>query len=114
MIRGSDAWRRIADERRGSQAPMPPTRQLMRDGVVTHLPDVLPDSLSRLLSDAGVPVRRLQGGQLLESSTDMAFSDWTLELRVSLSCEEGEAVLGSLWSNFLVESEDEGAVNVEE
>ena len=93
---------------------MAPVRQLRRDGVVTHLPDVLPDSLSRLLSDVGFPVRRLQGGRLVEASTDMAYSDWTLELRVSLSCEEGEAVLGSLWSDFLMESEDEGGVEVEE
>ena len=93
---------------------MAPVRQLRRDGVVTHLPDVLPDLLNRLLSDAGVPVRRLQGGRLIEASTDMAYSDWTLELRLNLSCEEGEAVLGSPWSDFLMESEDEGGVEVEE
>ena len=38
-------------------------------------------------------------GRLIERNSDVVIDDWSLELEVRLSEDEGRAILGSLWSD---------------
>ena len=46
-------------------------------------------------------------GRLIDQNSDFAIDDWSLELEISLSEDEGRAILGSLWSDVFQELEEE-------
>ena len=99
-MRGSDAWRMIQAERRANQiATSGPQQDLSLQGTITYLPDTIPDPLCALLRGASVSVDRMIWGRLIERNSNFTIDDWSLELEVSLSEDEGRAILGSLWSD---------------
>ena len=107
-MRGSDAWRMIQAERRASRiATSGPQQDLSLQGTITYLPDTIPDPLCALLRGAGVSIDRVIRGRLIERNSDVVMDDWSLELEVCLSEDEGRAILGSLWSDMFRDSEEE-------
>ena len=107
-MRGSDAWRMIQAERRASRiATSGPQQALSLQGTITYLPDTLPDPLCALLRGAGVSIDRVVRGRLVERNSNVVIDDWSLELEVHLSEDEGRAILGSLWSDVFRNSEEE-------
>ena len=107
-MRGSDAWRMIQVERRANQiATSGPQQDLSLQGTITYLPDTIPDPLCVLLRGAGVSVDHVVWGRLIERNSDVVIDDWSLELEVRLSEDEGRAILGSLWSDVFHDSEEE-------
>ena len=56
---------------------------------------------------AGVLVDCVIQGRLIKRNSDFAIDDWSLELEVSLSEDEGCVILGSLWSDVFRDSEEE-------
>jgi hypothetical protein len=61
---------------------------------MTWLPRDLPGQLQELLSASRLPPTAVQSGRLVENLSNPP--QWSLELTVALSEQEGEAVLGSL------------------
>ena len=107
-MRSSDAWRMIQAERQASQiATDGPQQDLSLQGTITYLPDTIPDPLCALLRGAGVSVDRVVRGRLIERNSNFAIDNWSLELEVRLSEDEGRAILGSLWSDVFRDSEEE-------
>ena len=107
-MRGSDAWRMIQAGRRGSRiATSGPQQDLSLQGTITYLPDMIPDPLCALLRGAGVSIDRVVQGRLIERNSDVVVDDWSLELEVRLSEDEGRAILGSLWSDVFRDSEED-------
>ena len=107
-MRGSDAWRIIQAKRRASRiATSGPQQDLSLQGTITYLPDTLPDPLCALLRGAGVSIDRVVRGRLIERNSDVVIDDWSLELEVRLSEDEGCAILGSLWSDVFRDSEED-------
>ena len=107
-MRSSDAWRMIQAERQANQIAMGgPQQDLSLQGTITYLPDTIPDPLCALLRGAGVSVDRVVWGRLIKRNSDFAIDDWSLELEVRLSEDEGRAILGSLWLDMFCDSEEE-------
>ena len=107
-MRGSNAWRMIQTERRASRIAMSgPQQDLSLQGTITYLPDMIPDPLCALLRGAGVLVDRVIRGRLIERNSDVVMDNWSLELEVRLSEDEGRAILGSLWSDVFCDLEEE-------
>ena len=107
-MRGSDAWRMIQVERQANRMAMSgPQQDLSLQGTITYLPDTIPDPLCALLRGAGVLVDRVVQGCLIERNSDVVIDDWSLELEVHLSEDEGRSILGSLWSDVFRDSEEE-------
>ena len=107
-MRGSDTWRRIQVERQANWIAMGgPQQDLSLQGTITYLPDTIPDPLCALLRGAGVSVNRVVRGRLIERNSDVVIDDWSLELEVRLSEDEGRAILGSLWSGVFRDLEEE-------
>ena len=105
---GSDAWRMIQTERRANQITTSgPQQDLSLQGTITYLPDTIPDPLCALLRGAGVSVDRVVRGRLIERNSNFAIDNWSLELEVRLSEDEGRAILGSLWSDVFRDSEED-------
>ena len=98
----------IQAERQASRiATSGPQQDLSLRGTITHLPDTIPDPLCALLRGAGVLVDRIVQGRLIERNSDVVIDNWSLELEVCLSEDEGRAILGSLWSDVFRDSEEE-------
>ena len=107
-MRGSDAWRMIQAKRRANRiATSGPQQDLSLQGTITYLPDTIPDPLCALLRGAGVSVNRVVRGCLIERTSDVVIDDWSLELEVRLSEDEGRAILGSPWSDMFRNSEED-------
>ena len=107
-MRSSDAWRMIQAERHASRiATSGPQQDLSLQGTITYLRETLPDPLCALLRGAGVSVNRVVRGRLVKRNSDVVIDDWSLELEVRLSEDEGHMILGSLWSNVFHNSEEE-------
>ena len=107
-MRGSDAWQRIQVERQANRIAMGgPQQDLSLQGTITYLPDTIPDPLCALLRGAGVSIDRVVRGRLIERNSDVVVDDWSLELEVRLSEDEGRTILGSLWSDVFRDSEEE-------
>ena len=107
-MRSSDAWQMIRAERRANRiATSGPQQDLSLQGTITYLPETLPDPLCALLRGAGVSVNRVVRGRLIERNSDVVIDDWSLELEVRLSEDEGRTILGSLWSDVFRDSEEE-------
>ena len=83
------------------------TARLVSSRDDTYLPDTIPDPLCVLLRGAGVSVDRVVRGRLIERNSDVVIDDWSLELEVRLSEDEGRAILGLLWSDVFRDSEEE-------
>ena len=84
-----------------------PQQDLSLQGTITYLPDTIPDPLCALLRGAGVSVDRVIRGRLIERNNNFVVDDWSLELEVRLSEDEGRVILGSLWSDLFRDSEEE-------
>ena len=105
---GSNAWRMIQAERHANWIVMSgPQQDLLLQETITYLPDTIPDPLCALLRGAGVSVDRVIRGRLIERNSDFVIDDWSSELEVSLSEDEGCVILGSLWSDVFRDSEEE-------
>ena len=63
--------------------------------------------LCALLRGAGVSVDRVVQVHLIERNSDVVIDDWSLELEVRMSEDEGRAILGSLWSDMFCDLEEE-------
>ena len=107
-MRSSNAWRMIQAERRASRiATSGPQQDLSLQGTITYLSDTIPDPLCALLRGAGVSVNRVVRGRLIERNSNVVIDDWSLELEVRLSEDEGRAILGSLWSDMFRDLEED-------
>ena len=107
-MRDSDTWRMIQAKRQANQIVTSGLQQdLSLQGTITYLPDTIPDPLCALLRGASVSVDRVVRGRLIERNSNFTIDDWSLELEVRLSKDEGRAILGSLWSDVFHDSEEE-------
>jgi hypothetical protein len=107
-MRGSVAWRQIQEERQVTQVVRERPREMVTStGTVTYFPESVPDPLLGLLQTAGVPVERLLRGRVAQVISDLPVNEWSLELAVSISEEEGQAILGTLWSDIRCDSDEE-------
>ena len=107
-MRGSDAWRMIQAERRASRiATSGPQQDLSLQGTITYLPDTILDPLCALLRGVGVSIDCVVRGRLIDRNSDVVIDDWSLELEVRLSEDEGRVILGSLWSDVFRDSEED-------
>ena len=107
-MRGSGGWRMIQAERRANQiVTSGPQQALSLQGTITYLPDTIPDPLCALLRGAGVLIDCVVWGGLIERNSNVVIDDWSLELEVRLSEDEGCAILGLLWSDVFRNSEEE-------
>ena len=89
-MRGSDEWRMIQAERWANRiATSGPQQDLSLQGAITYWPDLIPDPLCALLRGAGVSVDHVIPGRLIKRNSDFVIDDWSLELEVSLSKDEG-------------------------
>ena len=75
----------------------PVERELTRAGIITYFPDNLPDQLKTLFSSSGLLAELVWGGRLVSRGT--VDPDWFLEMRITLSNLEGEAIHGMLISD---------------
>ena len=88
-MRGSNEWRMIQAERWANRIASGPQQDLSLQGAITYWPDSIPDPLCVLLRGAGVPVDCVIPGHLIKRNSDFVIDDWSLELEVSLSKDEG-------------------------
>ena len=84
-----------------------PQQDLSLQGTITYLPDSIPDPLCALLRGAGVSVDCVVRGRLIERNSNFTIDDWSLELEVHLSEDEGHTILGLLWSDVFHDLEKE-------
>ena len=107
-MRGSDAWQMIQAKRQANRMATSGLQQdLWLQGTITYLPDMIPDPLCALLRGVGVLVDRVVRGRLIERNSNFAIDNWSLELEVRLSKDEGRTILGLLWSDVFRDSEEE-------